>query len=143
MQYFISLNRDTIGPMSADQVMAYPVNRNTQVCTVDDYTWKPLYNFPELMELINARDAAGRADAYNAGKDRIVAGVLAILIGGIGAQYIYLGKIGAFIITLILSLVSCGLWSLVMFVQGIYMLTLTPEQFDTKYTYSTSTYPLF
>lgn len=143
MQYFISFNRDTIGPMSADQVMAYPVNRNTQVCTVDDYTWKPLYNFHELMELINARDAAGRADAYNAGKDRIVAGVLAILIGGIGAQYIYLGKIGAFIITLILSLVSCGLWSLVMFVQGIYMLTLTPEQFDTKYTYSTSTYPLF
>ncbi len=143
MQYFISFNRDTIGPMSADQVMAYPVNRNTQVCTVVDYTWKPLYNFPELMELINARDAAGRADAYNAGKDRIVAGVLAILIGGIGAQYIYLGKIGAFIITLILSLVSCGLWSLVMFVQGIYMLTLTPEQFDTKYTYSTSTYPLF
>lgn len=46
MQYFISLNRDTIGPMSADQVMAYPVNRNTQVCTVDDYTWKPSTTSP-------------------------------------------------------------------------------------------------
>ncbi len=143
MQYFISLNRQTLGPMSAQQVMAYPVTASTQVCTENDYTWKPLYNFPELMELMFAREGSRRAEVYNSGKDRVVAGVLALLLGGLGAQYFYLGKISAGFITIILSLVSCGLWSTVMFVQGIYMLTLTPEQFDMKYTCSTSNYPLF
>lgn len=143
MQYYISINHQTLGPMSAEQVMAYPVNSGTQVCTSADFNWKPLYNFPELMQLLSARDSTNRAATYMAGKDRIAAGVLAILLGSLGAQYFYLGKIGAAFITILLCLVTCGLWSTVMLAQGIYMLTLTPEQFDQKYTYSTSTYPLF
>ncbi len=143
MEYFISINGKTLGPMTLQQVVSYPVNTTTMVCTAENHDWKPLFNYPELMELIS-----GRTNPYYTShgiyvKDRVVAGVLAILLGGLGAQYFYLGKIGAAFLTILLSLVSCGIWPLLMFAQGIYMLTLTQEQFDIKYTYSTAFYPIF
>ena len=144
MEYFISLNGRTLGPMPADRVMTHPVTADTQVCTVDDYTWKRLRDFPELYNLLAAREAATGGNTFTgSGKDRVVAGVLAIILGRFGAQYFYLGKPVAALITILLCLVSCGLWTTLMFVQGIYMLTLTPQEFDRKYALSTSTYPLF
>ncbi len=77
------------------------------------------------------------------GKDKVAAGVLAILLGGLGIHYFYIGKVTAGLITLLLSCVSCGIWSLLMFAQGIYMLTLTQEDFDQKYVYTNATLPLF
>ncbi|MDE6860567.1 MAG: GYF domain-containing protein [Duncaniella sp.] len=79
----------------------------------------------------------------SSGKDKTVAGILAILLGGFGAQYFYLGKIGSGFISIVLSLVTCGLWSVLMLVQGILMLTMTQQEFDTKYVYSDSVLPLF
>ncbi len=145
MEYFISLNGQTLGPMPADRVLTYPVTLDTQVCTINDYTWKRLYEFPELRNLMADRQASRNAEAYVAtsSKDRVVAGVLAILLGGLGAQYFYLGKTGAAFITILLSLISCGLWTTLMFVQGIYMLTLTPQEFERKYVYTSSSFPLF
>lgn len=72
-----------------------------------------------------------------------MAGILAILIGGLGIQYFYCGKVAGGLITILLSAVTCGLWSVLMLVQGILMLTMTQEEFDRKYVYSTSTLPLF
>ena len=77
------------------------------------------------------------------GKDKTVAGILAILLGGFGAQYFYVGKIGAGLITLVLTFVTCGIWPILMLAQGIIMLTMSQEQFDQKYVYSNSTLPLF
>ncbi len=77
------------------------------------------------------------------GKDKVAAGILAILLGGLGLHYFYIGKVTAGLITLLLSFVSCGIWSMLMLAQGIYMLTLTQEDFDQKYVYTNSTLPLF
>lgn len=77
------------------------------------------------------------------GKSRGVAALLAILLGGLGIQYFYLGKAMAGIITILLSLVTCGLWSVVMLIQGILMFCITNAQFREKYVLSTSTMPLF
>lgn len=77
------------------------------------------------------------------GKSRGVAALLAILIGGLGIQYFYLNKITGGLITILLSIVTCGLWSVLMFAQGIYMFCITNEQFRQKYVDTASTLPLF
>lgn len=76
-------------------------------------------------------------------KDKTVAGILAIFLGTLGIQYFYLGKTTAGILTIVISLCSCGLWSLLMFIQGILMLTMSDEVFNEKYVNNDKTFPLF
>ena len=76
-------------------------------------------------------------------KDKTVAGLLAIFLGTLGIQYFYLGKTTAGILTIVISLCSCGLWSLLMFIQGILMLTMSDEVFNEKYVNNDKTFPLF
>ena len=77
------------------------------------------------------------------GKSRGVAALLAIFLGGLGIQYFYLNKISAGFITILLSILTCGVWEIVMFAQGIYMFCINNHQFRQKYVLSTSTLPLF
>lgn len=74
---------------------------------------------------------------------RIAAGVLAILLGGLGLHYFIVGKPIAGLITIVLSMISCGIWPIVMLVQGILILCMSDEEFEAKYVHSYSTYPLF
>lgn len=80
--------------------------------------------------------------AYN-DKSKVAAGVLAMLLGALGIQYFYLGKIGAGFITILLTVVTCGLWEVITFVQGILMLTMSDEEFYYKYVNTAKTFPLF
>ncbi|MBP5562039.1 MAG: NINE protein [Muribaculaceae bacterium] len=77
------------------------------------------------------------------GKDHIVAGILCLLLGGLGIHYFYCGKAGAGVICLLLTFISCGIWGVLLLIQGIMMLTMSQEEFDRKYVYSTSSFPLF
>ena len=77
------------------------------------------------------------------GKSRGVAGLLAILVGCLGVQYFYLGKTGGGILTILLSFITCGLWGVISFVQGILMICMTNEEFERKYVTTTSSFPLF
>lgn len=77
------------------------------------------------------------------GKSKVAAGILAILLGGLGIQYFYLGKIGGGFITILLTIVTCGLWEVITFVQGIMMLCMSDEEFARKYVFSDKTFPLF
>ena len=92
----------------------------------------PVYNSD------NAFDACGPE-----GKSRGVAALLAILVGWLGIQYFYVGKAGGGIITIILSIVTCGFWSTITLIQGILMFCMTNEQFRQKYVVNPSTFPLF
>ncbi|MDE6558733.1 MAG: GYF domain-containing protein [Muribaculaceae bacterium] len=88
---------------------------------------------------------------YNPGYDpyyqpsgkKVAAGVLAILLGWLGVQYFYLGKIGGGLLTILLTLVTCGFWEIITFIQGIVMLTMSDQEFDRKFVNSKSTFPLF
>ncbi len=73
----------------------------------------------------------------------MVAGILAILLGGFGIHYFYLGKIGAGLLTILLLFISCGIWPLLMFIQGIVMLTMDNETFRRKYIDTQTAIPLF
>lgn len=144
MKYFITYNGQTIGPMTVDQLVSYPVTPDTPVCTEDNQVWQPLYTHPELMEALNRATTCRPAAEINAtGKDKILCGILALLLGGFGAHYFYLGKIGGAIICILLTLVTCGAWSIITLIQGILILTMTQAQFEQKYVLSKSTFPIF
>lgn len=144
MKYFITYNGQTIGPMTVEQLVSYPVTSDTPVCTEDNPTWQPLYTHPELMEALNCASAYRSPDEINTtGKDKILCGILALLLGGFGAHYFYLGKIGGALICILLTLVTCGAWSIITLIQGILILTMTQAQFEQKYVLNTSTFPIF
>lgn len=133
--YYITYNGNCVGPMSAAQVAAYPVNDNTPVST-DGANWRPLYTYPELMQ-------ARTAPSSSVTSTRVVAGLCAILVGTLGVQYFIIGKTKAGLITILLSLVTCGLWGILCVVQGILMLLMSDQEFEEKYVNSTATLPLF
>lgn len=144
MRYFITYNDQTIGPMTEDQLFAYPVTPQTPVCTEENQQWAPLYTHPDLMSRLNLiNQTKSPADYNTTGKDHIVAGVLAILLGTFGAQYFYCGKISGGIISLVLSLVTCSLWGIIAFIQGIIMLTMTQQDFENKYVKNPASFPVF
>lgn len=91
-------------------------------------------------------DNTDRNNAFDSGPDgksRGVAALLAILLGGLGIQYFYLGKTGAGLITIGLTFITCGLWEVITLIQGILMLCMTNTTFRQKYVETDSTFPLF
>ncbi len=101
------------------------VSENTKFC-------------PTCGEPVAASGAVGEK-----GKDKLVAGLLAIFFGGLGIDYFYLGKTTAGVICIVISLFSCYLWGVLMFIKGIYMITLTDETFNEKYVDNDRTLPIF
>lgn len=90
----------------------------------------------------------GYQQPYNNGdispKSRTTFGVLALLIGGIGVQYFYVNKVAAGLLCILISIVTCGLWSFVTFIQGIIVLaSMSDYDFEQKFVYSNSTFPIF
>lgn len=77
------------------------------------------------------------------GSSRGVAALLALLLGTLGIHYFYLGKTTAGIIMLVLSILSCGITSVLGLAQGIYMLVINNMEFYNKYVNTTATFPLF
>lgn len=141
MSYYITLNNQTIGPMSAEQMMAYPVSNDTPVSR-DGGAWMPLYTYPELMEAMQRSGKTTVANAEMSSK-KTLCGILAIIVGGLGVQYFVLGKTAGGLLTILLTLVTCGLWEIVTLIQGIMMLCMSDEDFRRKYVDSTSTLPIF
>lgn len=141
MNYYITLNGKSIGPMTEMQMMAYPVGTETPV-SKDGGAWAPLYTYPELMQLLQNRGGSPMGQSEIASK-KTMCGILAILVGTLGIQYFVIGKPVAGFITILLSIVSCGLWGIITLVQGIMMLCMSDSEFKAKYLDSTSTLPLF
>ncbi len=71
------------------------------------------------------------------GKNKIVAGVLAILLGSLGIHHFYLGSTTAGIVLLLATVLTCGfggiLTWIVALIEGIMLLIMNDEEFDAKY----------
>ena len=65
------------------------------------------------------------------GKQKVVAGILGILLGGLGIHHFYLGSMGAGIVCLLLSCVGVG--PILGLVEGILLLVMPDAEFDAKY----------
>ena len=85
------------------------------------------------------------------GKSRGIAGLLAIFVGCLGIHYFYLNKPTPGVVCLIVSLLGGGLTcgsvagvvAILTLVQGILMMTMSQEEFERKYVYTTNDFPLF
>jgi len=64
---------------------------------------------------------------------RVISGILAILFGGFGVHKFVLGYTQEGIIQIILTIVSCGILSLIGLIEGIIYLTKTDEEFVYMY----------
>ncbi|WP_457616776.1 TM2 domain-containing protein [Lutibacter sp.] len=64
---------------------------------------------------------------------RVIAGILAILFGAFGVHKFILGYTKAGIIQVIISFVSCGILSIIGFIEGIIYLTKSDEEFINTY----------
>jgi TM2 domain-containing membrane protein YozV len=63
-------------------------------------------------------------------------GLLGILLGAFGANKFFLGYTTEGIIQIVLNIVTCGLATLIPFIEGIVYLTMTDEQFDRTYVHN-------
>ena len=81
------------------------------------------------------------------GKSRGIAGLLAILMGWCGLHYFYIGKTSAGVLFLLIALLSCGILGTVTFIvsviQGVLFFTVTQQEFEQKWVYSHSSFPIF
>jgi len=64
---------------------------------------------------------------------KIVAGVLAILLGSLGIHKFILGYTNEGIIQLVIGVVTCGLGGIIGFIEGIIYLTKSDEEFYQTY----------
>ncbi|MDE6101281.1 MAG: DUF805 domain-containing protein [Paramuribaculum sp.] len=78
MVYYIMYQGQVTGPMNREQIFAYGVNRDTMV-SADGGDWRPLYTYPELMELLSR--GTGAAPEYHPAVQRQVSFMEAIKIG--------------------------------------------------------------
>lgn len=64
---------------------------------------------------------------------KLVAGLLGILLGGFGVHKFYLGYTKEGIIQLVVTLVTCGVGSLIGLIEGILYLTKSDQEFVATY----------
>lgn len=126
--------------MTEDQILSYGINENTQV-SKDNNSWQPLYTFPELMSKLTQKRSMSRS--RDADSKKTICGIMAIIFGGLGVQYYIMGKVGGGVVTLLLTMVTCGMWSILTLIQGILILSMSDEEFYRKYVASKSFMPLF
>ena len=67
------------------------------------------------------------------GKDKTAAGILGILLGGLGIHQFYLGSVGTGIILIAVTLVTCGIGALLGLIEGILILVMSDEEFNSRY----------
>ena len=64
---------------------------------------------------------------------RIVAGILAIVVGGLGIHRFILGDTSGGIIRIVITFVTCGVGSIIGLIEGIIYLTKSEDEFVQLY----------
>ena len=64
---------------------------------------------------------------------KLVAGILGILLGGLGVHRFYLGDVSGGIIRLAISVVTCGAGGIIGLIEGIIYLTKSDQEFVEQY----------
>lgn len=137
-------NEETHGPYPEEQLREWIRSGNVvasdKVAREGDSTWVSVDMVPEFaaeLAAAPAQAAAASSTAAPAGaatgakKDKLVAGILAILLGGLGVHHFYLGSMGRGILYIVLACV--GISPILGIIDGILYLTKPDDQFQRNY----------
>lgn len=80
-----------------------------------------------------AKDAIDNLSNAGGENKKVIAGVLAIVLGGLGVHKFILGYTKEGIIQIILTFVTCGFASIIGLIEGIIYLTKSDEEFYETY----------
>jgi len=150
--WYLFRNGQSNGPYPEEQVREWvktgQIAPEEKLCREGDTNWMSLDMIPEFGADRPATGAAPAAApsvapaapaAYGASppKDKVVAGILAILLGYLGIHHFYLGNTGRALLYLLVSVLSVGtlawiIWILAL-VDGILYLTKPDDQFQRNY----------
>lgn len=91
----------------------------------------PQYGTPQVQQIFVQQPVDQQPVAPAKTKNKVLAGLLAIFLGGLGIHKFYLGKIGMGI----LYIIFCWTYipSFIGFIEGIIYLASSPEKFNAKY----------
>ncbi len=85
------------------------------------------------MEVTNPTEDWNKPTQPQQENKKVLAGVMGILFGGLGVHKFILGYTQEGIIQLVVSVVTCGIGSLIGFIEGIIYLTKSDEEFYNTY----------
>ena len=152
-KYWIIENGRQAGPFEKEELLKHGLSSTSPVWTEGMTDWAQASTVADLAGIIPPAPAtpppfygAGPQQAYArpvGTKDKTLTGLFAILLGGLGIHYFYLGKVMPGIVCIIASIFSCGIWQIITLIQGIMMLVMSDEEFDAKYVNTTNSFPLF
>ena len=115
------------GPITVEQLKEWiaqgRVNPFTLAQMEGSTDWKPLSQFPELTPHLAGATVPPVIHPFDDRKSRLVAGLLGILLGGLGIHRFYLGYVGIGIAQILVTLFTCfagWIWGLI---EGILILT--------------------
>jgi len=114
------------GPVNADQIRRWlaenRVNAQTSAQMEGSPDWKPLGSFPEFAGGLNAVPppvAPPQSTVASRASNKIPAGICGVLLGYLGIHKFILGYTGAGLIMLLVTILTCGLASGVMWIIGL------------------------
>ena len=128
MYKIIGADGQQYGPVSAEDLKAWVAagraNARTMTQAEGSPDWKPLADYSEFSYVVNVPPHAPPLVApVDFQKSKLVAGLLGILLGGLGVHRFYLGYIGIGIAQIVVTLVTCGVGHFWGLIEGILILT--------------------
>jgi len=85
------------------------------------------------MEVTKPNEDWNRPQPYPQENKKVLAGIMGILFGGFGIHKFILGYTKEGILQIVISLVTCGMGSIVGFIEGIIYLTKSDDEFYQTY----------
>ncbi len=134
-QWYTTSAGQVYGPYSAADLHAWlqsgQLSWDTQASRGEGDTWRPLSQIAELNPAPASAAPVGAAAATPGQKDKTIAGILGILLGGAGGHHWYLGNY--LLAVLYLLFFWTGLPSVLGLVEGIIYLTAPDDRFQRNY----------
>lgn len=109
-------------------------DEGAQYCTSCQAPLTSVSGAPSGYQPMQGVNPAAMTDWKQMGADKkIIAGILGILVGGFGVHKFVLGYTTEGIIMIVITLVTCGVGSIIGLVEGIIYLTKSDEDFVRTY----------
>ena len=114
------------GPVTEEQLREWIAQGRAAAQTlvqIEEATdWKPLAQIAEFSALLSALTVPPVMQCFDTRKSKLAAGVLGIVLGGLGVHRFYLGYIGIGVAQVIVTICTAGIGALWGLVEGILIL---------------------